>query len=218
MIPKFDERANKILDEIIEARRSIRAFASDVPPREMIVELIRAGLWAPYGALAVAGRSDFRRFFVLRRGTPAIEEAARLIRMRAQKAVSKTLRELGREPAKGNPGAAYFDRIKALAENGPPTLKAAPYYIVVAEYQGVPPCGLESLAHCLENMWLKATALGLAFQLVSVTEIMADDEEFAKLLGLPFGEYVLDGCAVGYPAAEPAKAARPAPAERTVWL
>jgi len=50
-----------------------------------------------------------------------------------------------------------------------------PYYIVVAERSGIPPAEQQSLAHCLENMWLKATALGLGFQLVSVTAQMGRD-------------------------------------------
>jgi nitroreductase len=218
MSPAFSREANRILDEIILARRTIRAFAEEAPPREAIAELIKAGLWAPYAALAVAGRDDFRRFFVFSQGTAAMDEVARLIRSGARRMLEDRRREMGRLPVAGDRDYAYLDRIKALAEKGHPSLKSAPYYIVVAEYQGVPRAGLQSLAHALENMWLKATALGLAFQLISATESMAQDEEFVRLLGLPFGDYVLDGCAVGYPAAEPPQATRPDPAAATKWL
>ncbi len=44
---------------------------------------------------------------------------------------------------------------------------SAPYFIVGAEKKGFPAVEQQFLAHCLENMWLKATALGLGFQLVS---------------------------------------------------
>lgn len=35
-----------------------------------------------------------------------------------------------------------------------------PYFIIVAEKEGFPPVAQLSLAHRLENMWLKATTLG----------------------------------------------------------
>jgi len=218
MIRRFDENANRILDEIIEARRTIRAFAKEGPSREEIEQLIKAGSLAPYAALAVAGRSDFRRFVVLERGTPARDEAARLVQLSAKERLEKTHQDLGRAPVEGERDYSYLSRLRMIAENGHPSLAAAPYYIVVAEYQGVPAAGLQSLAHVLQNMWLKATALGLAFQLISVTESMAENEAFVRLLGLPFGEYVLDGCAVGYPAADPPLAPRPDMSSGIRWL
>jgi nitroreductase len=217
MIRQFDDNANRILDEIIEARRTIRSFAREAPPREEIEKLIRSGSLAPYAALAVAGRPDFRKFFVLERGTRARDEAAHLVQTRTQKIIETSIRD-GGGPAGGARQEAYLTRVKMIAENGHPSLATAPYYIIIAEYQGVPAAGLQSLAHVLENMWLKATALGLAFQLISVTESMSEDEEFVRLLGLPFGDYVLDGCAVGYPAAEPPPAPRPDMSSGIHWL
>jgi nitroreductase len=214
----FDEAANRILNEIIESRRTIRAFAEGVPPRETIEALIRAGLWAPYAALAVAGEARFRRFFVFRRGTSALEEAHKMIMGRMRRIVEERTAS-GRKGTKtGDPGSPYLERIKGLAENGHPSLRSAPYYIIVAEKHGIPPAALQSLAHCLENMWLKATALGLAFQLISATEAMSEDQEFMKFLGLPPGGFLLDGCVVGYPAAIPAPPARPDAAVITTWM
>jgi nitroreductase len=218
MIRRFDDNANRILDDIIEARRTIRGFAEEAPPRSEIEQLIKAGSQAPYAALAVAGRSDFRRFVVLERGTPARAEAARLVQLMARERLEKTQRARGRAPVEADRDYTYLGRLKMIADSGLPSLASAPYYIVVAEYQGVPAAGLQSLAHVLENMWLKATALGLAFQLLSVTESMAENEAFVRLLGLPFGEYVLDGCAVGYPAAEPTLAPRPDMRSGVRWL
>jgi nitroreductase len=218
-MPKtFSAEANAVLDDIILARRTIRAFSKDVPPRDMIEQLIRAGLRAPYAALAVGSREDFRRVIVFRQGTPAMAEAGRLIQHAVRKRLDDVERARGRAAAPGDPDFVYLDRIKALAENGHPSLRTAPYFLVLAEYQGVPPAALRSLAHALENMWLKATALGLAFQLISVTESMSEDKEFVRLLGLRLGEYVLDGCAVGYPAAEPGEVRRPEPGRVTKWL
>jgi nitroreductase len=218
MARRFSDDANAVLDEIILARRTIRAFAKEAPPRGDIEQLIKAGLQAPYAALAVAGRADFRRFFVFTQRTPAMAEAGRLIQQALRKRLESALQARGRAPIPTDSDFVYLDRIKGLAENGLPTLRFAPYYIVVAEYQGFPPAGLQSLAHTLENMWLKATALGLAFQLISATESMAEDEAFVRLLRLPFGEFVLDGCAVGYPAADPPPVKRLDMDTTTKWL
>ncbi len=218
MVKEFSDNANAILDEIILSRRTIRAFAEDAPPRRAVEQLITAGLQAPYAALAVSGREDFRRFFVFTRGMPATAEAGRLIQQAARRRLEEMLKARARPAAQGDKDYLYLDRLKALADNGLASLRTAPYYIVVAEYQGIPAAGLQSLAHVLENMWLKATALGLAFQVLSATESLAEDEAFVRLLGLPFGDYVLDGCAVGYPAAEPPAARRPRAIGAVKWL
>jgi nitroreductase len=105
-----------------------------------------------------------------------------------------------------------------IGQQGLPSLGKAPYYIVVAEQKGVPESADRSLAHCLENMWLKATAIGLGFQLLSITERMAEDKEFCNLIDIPFGEYALDGCLIGYPDAPPAQSKRPQLGEVTRWL
>ncbi len=216
---KFSEDENAVLDEIICARRSIRSFAEEAPSREAVEQIIRAGLQAPYAALAVAGRDDFRRFFVFRRGTPALVEAGRLIQESSRRRFDEMMsRQRGRAAGPDEKIPPYMERLKDLAQNGHPSIKSAPYFIVVAEYQGIPAAGLQSIAHALENMWLKATALGLAFQLVSVTESMAEEKAFIGLLGLPFGDYVLDGCVIGYPAMEPPPARRLDFAGAVKWM
>jgi hypothetical protein len=161
MVKRFSDDANTVLDDIIRARRTIRAFREERPSREMIEQLLRAGLQAPYAALAVAGRADFRRFFVFTQGTPALAEAGRFIQQAARKRFEEALRARGRAPVPEDRDFLYMDRLKALAENGHPSLKTAPYFIVVGEYQGVPPAGLQSLAHTLENMWIRAGPLSL---------------------------------------------------------
>lgn len=218
MIQSFNPEANAVLDEIIASRRSIRAFAPGAPPREAIEKLIAAGLQAPYAALAVAGRDDFRRFFIFTQGTPSMAEAGRLIQKAVRARLDNVLKERGRAPVPSDPDFTYLQRTKSLADDIHPALKTAPFVIVIAEYQGIPPAGLQSLAHTLENMWLKATALGLAFQLLSVVESMSGDRDFVRLLGLPFGEFVLDGCAIGHPAADPPPARRPDPRIAVRWM
>ena len=67
-------------------------------------------------------------------------------------------------------------------------------------------------------MWLKATALELGFQLVSITSQMSGNAEFCRILGIPVGEWELAGCAVGYPKDELSPAIRPAAEDVTTWL
>ena len=43
---------NSILDDIIVHRRSSRTFSTEVPPKELIMQIITAGMHAPYAALA----------------------------------------------------------------------------------------------------------------------------------------------------------------------
>ena len=80
-----------------------------------------------------------------------------------------------------------------------PGVGNAPHYIVVDERKGFPTVELQSLAHCLENMWLKATALELEFQLVSITSKMSGNAEFCRILGILSGEWELMGFAARVP-------------------
>jgi nitroreductase len=218
MVKPFSPEDNTVLDRIIAARRTIRAFAQEAPPRETIDAVIAAGLQAPYAALAVGDREDFRRVFVFGRGTPALAEAGRLVQQAIRRRLEDTARTRGRDPLPSDPDFTFLQRSRALADDIHPSLKSAPYFIVLAEFQGFPAAGLQSLAHTLENMWLKAAALGLAFQLLSVIESLSGDRDFVRLLGLPHGEFVLDGCAVGYSAADPPPVRRPDPRSAVKWM
>jgi nitroreductase len=109
-----------------------------------------------------------------------------------------------------------LDTIKSLGMV--PGIGTAPFYIIVAEKRGFPPVELQSLAHCLENMWLKATALDLGFQIVSITAQMADNARFCSILGIETGNWALMGCATGYPAETLSPSIRPSLKEVTTWL
>lgn len=105
-----------------------------------------------------------------------------------------------------------------IRDKGVPGVTTAPFFIIVAEIRGIPPAEQESLAHVLENMWLKTTALNLGFQLVSLTSQMAEDEKLMKLLELPVGKFALNGCAIGYPDITPKPTSRPNTQDATKWM
>ena len=127
--------------------------------------------------------------------------------------------EMETNPALRKKAVMFVQRLEMIRKAGRvPGVGNAPYYIVVAERRGFPPVELQSLAHCLENMWLKATALELGFQLVSITSQMSGNAEFCRILGIPTGEWELMGCAVGYPADELSPSIRPPVEDVTRWL
>ncbi len=211
------EEQNQALDYIIESRRTIRKFKSESPPRAMVEKVLQAGLLAPFARISV-DREDFRRFFVIPRESDVTSKAANLIKRRSAVAYEQLEKRVQQDPIQRSRAERYLGALKMASQEGPPNLGKAPYYVVVAEQRGIPEVAQLSLAHCLENMWLKATALGLAFQLLSVTERMSEDKEFCELIGVPFGEFALDGCLIGYPDVSPAPSRRSPLGDVTKWL
>jgi nitroreductase len=211
------QNRNQVLDEIIAARRSIRSFKQNAPPREMIETILQAGLAAPFAGLAVGSGKDYRRFVVIPRDSGVSARVAAIGKQQMALMLEHLQQKIQQEPSFAQQGQAFVKRMEMIAEHGLP-IGNAPYYIVVAERKGFPPAEAQSLAHCLQNMWLKATAMGLGFQLISATEQMSDNEDFCKLLGIPFGEFRLDGCLIGYPDRPPAPIERPRLTDVMTWL
>jgi len=213
----FNEDENRILDRVIESRRTVRKFKTESPPKEMVERILQAGLLAPYAQISIS-REDFRRFVVIPRGSEITSRAAQLMKRRAAAVLEELEKQAKQASSDKNRGERYLSVLRMAKDQGPPNLGKAPYYIVVAEQRGSPDLAQHSLAHCLENMWLKATGLELAFQLLSLTERMAEDREFCELIGIPFGEFALDGCLVGYADASPTPPKRPSLGAVTTWL
>ncbi|MGP8010979.1 MAG: nitroreductase family protein, partial [Halobacteriota archaeon] len=146
-VSPFTQRDNAILDRILESRRSVRSFAQEIPPKEDIMKIIRAGLLAPYAAQAVAGQ-DFRRFFVFQEGSPQLAHVAALGKRQVKRMAEQLRDDLAANPSE-HQAAGFVKRLERLAEMGVPGIGTAPYYIVVAERRGIPPVEQQSLAHCL---------------------------------------------------------------------
>lgn len=217
MSTQIDAECNIFIDKIIESRRSIRKFKPQAPPRDLIEQVLRAGLLAPYASASVS-REDFRRFIVIPRESKATAQVAAILKRKAE-LWSKQLEEQTKidEFVKQH-AEPFLERLKQMSQRGMPNIGAAPYYIVVAEQRGIPPAEQLSLAHCLQNMWLKASALGLGFQLLSITEHLDRDKEFCDLIKIPMGEYALDGCLIGYPDMNPTPPKRPNLNQITQWI
>jgi nitroreductase len=216
---KFDKnKRNQIFDEIVRSRHSIRAFKDEKPPKKWIEEIIEAGMLAPYAAAAVGDTIDFRRFFVFERDTISIKTLSSRMKNKAADGVQHFESLIDEKPFMKSKFQPFLNRLKMVVEKGVPGVDTAPYFIIVAELSGIPPAEHESLAHVLENMWLKATALDLGFQLISLTSQMAEDDELMKLLGLPIKKFALNGCAIGYPAITPSATPRQDSMKATRWM
>jgi nitroreductase len=146
----------KSLDEIISYRRSIRVFKAEFPPIEDIKKIIRAGPLAPYADAAVGDVKDIRKFFIIRKNSKTLQKNPSLMKI----------------------GTSFLKRLEMVKNQGVPGVGTAPYYIIIAERKGIPQVEQQSLAHCLQNMWLKSTELGLGFHLVSMTAEMIRNKEF----------------------------------------
>jgi len=205
------------LDGALRARRSIRKFKPEAPPREAMDAILEAGLLAPYASLARPSLADCRRFFVLARETGTWADAERLMNAEVVR-LARRVRWGVRLPSLRNRWQPFAKRVEKLAAHGFPEFGTAPRIIVAAERRGHPRMQKQSLAHAVENMWLETTALGLGFQLFSMVQIMADHREFMALVGLEPGAWDLDGCALGYPAQEPGERKLPALTEVVRWL
>jgi len=196
---KFTENDNLILDQIISTRRSTRAFSDRMPERSDIEDVIDSGMKAPFASVSADDVDIFRHFFPLPKGHKARTEIDELIK-------SQSLIDLDALVKETETNAflmEHSERLKGLwsmvGNKGIPAFLDIPYFIVVAEWAGARRAEKQSLAHVMENMWLKATALNLGFCLVSPIESMSDNEAFCSLFNLPAGRYGFHGCLIGYP-------------------
>ena len=215
---KISKECNGAFDNIIESRRSVRFFKDKMPPKEDIGSIIRAGLFAPYAAQAVDENEYFRKFIVISKNSEKMKEIAEITKNKVKIMSQQLKAQMEKNPYLKEKGKSFSKRLELFADKGVLGIGTAPYFIIVAEKKGVPPVEQQSLAHCLQNMWIKATSLDLGFHLVSATAQMGEDEDFCEILGINPGEYGLNGCAVGYPKEIPPKASRPAVGEVTKWI
>jgi nitroreductase len=215
-----EDQKNMFLDRILAERRSYRRFKPEFPPEDAIRRIIHAGLLAPFAAAAVGNSTEyFRRFFVMKMGSKSMDAASPLIFEQVRAMAGALKKEMENNPEIRKMAGSFAQRLDAILKmNRVPGIGTAPYYVVVAERKGYPPVELQSLAHCMENMWLKATALGLGFQLVSVTSEMSTSPAFCRILGISAGEWELMGCAIGYPHDELSPSIRPPVDDVTRWL
>jgi nitroreductase len=214
----MDAETNVRLDAVMKIRRTVRSFTDEVPPREHVEGIIEAGLLAPYAAVAVQDLRLFRRFFVFERGGSGIAKVSDLLAAQMKGALAGMKQQADADPALASKIGPFIKNLEMVAASGKVPVTDAPYYVVIAEKTGFPPAETQSLAHVIENMWLKATALGLGFRLLSMTSYLAGNEEFCDLVGVAPGEFAMNGCTIGYATEWPPATPRPPFEEAVSWL
>ncbi len=186
-----------VLDQVLAGRHSSRIFAEAAPTGAAIHALLEAGWLAPHAGAAGIPLAEKRRFFVVSRDSPShgLLYSFLMDRLRSNRRKLGLARRI--VPGLGRKTAGFYSIVSGLSKKGIKTLESAPFWIIVAERRGFPPAEDKTLAHVLQNMWLKATELGLAFMLLSATSMASRDRRIMETLGLRAGEWALDGCLVG---------------------
>ena len=186
------------LDAAIMQRQTVRAFSDKAPEKEKLCAMIEAGRLAPFAGLVQRDCDTFRRFFVVSRDSALMPKLQALVQQGRREEAERMARE-GLD--KRFPESAAT--LRALGAQPATDLLAAPYLIVVAERGGVPQREKVVLGYVLENMWLKATELGLALKVCSGVSDIADTASLKALFGLDENEiYAFDAVSVGYPKQE----------------
>jgi nitroreductase len=197
MFENITTKHSDSLDEILNARRSVRAFSfADIGKKE-IEQIARAGLRAPFASIPARGKPDFRKIIVIPTKTEAMKKVALSIDRLSPKFIEELKENSGGEPMPMmGPDSGGIFRL----------IGNAPYLIIAGERKGYPPTYMAdqsiSLSYCMYTMWLKATTLKIGFRLITLFAHLriGNDRVFCDLLGIPNGEYALDACAIGYPA------------------
>ena len=152
-------------------------------------------------------------------GSKSMTTAAALIFEEISTTVSKLELAMENDQQLREQAIDFANRLVMIKKIGTvPGVGTTPYFIIIAEKKGFPRAEQQSLAHCLENRWLKATALDLGFQLISATAQLADNPSFCAMLGINPGEWALNGYAVGYSAKELSPSILPSVDEVIRWL
>lgn len=205
---------NEVLDMLLRTRRSVRNFTKEVPSKELVEEIIESGRLAPYAILAVAKQTDFRHFFVISNNSSQMDKIKTIL-----VDVIKTEISAHEKEAENNITLqSFITSLKMQVEGGVLGVGTAPYLIIVGERRGIPAIEQKSLSHVMQNMWLKSTALGLGFELVSVIGRLGDNKDFCDILGVPTGEYGFDACTIGFPATSVIREGRAIPHPSIKWI
>ncbi|WP_297437081.1 nitroreductase family protein [Thermococcus sp.] len=184
------------LDEAINGRTSVRYFKDESIPRDTLLELIKAAIWAP----TASGLENWR--FIVFESPEPVGKLYELI--------AEGMMEYYRAV---NLPADKMEKLKTrMYEEG---MYRAPAYVAVfidrnvrflkgREYDELELLwSIESAAMAIQNLMLKAVELGLGTVYIGVTNFRGIDEEVRKLAGLKESYYLAGVIPVGYPRADP---------------
>ncbi len=188
------------LDNLLTQRQTVRSFSQEAPSKELLEQVIEAGRLAPFAGLVQKDCEEFRKFFVIHRNSQMIGQVKELVEAgRRQEAARVKAEGLDLKYPK------VAELINGLSTKPANDVLIAPYLIIVAERGGLPQREQVCLGYVLENMWLKATELGLGIKICSGVADIADTDSVKKLFGLSEDEvYAFDAVSIGIPSREAA--------------
>jgi nitroreductase len=174
----------EIIDKIIHARRSTRAFQDKPVPRELIGKLLEAAIWAP------SGGNNQSWLFTAVRDRFKIDRLNELVRQAL----------LAWTPDDDYPGKAGAKKNAAHPEYH--CFYHAPAVIILSNKPGYE----NAMADCslaLENIFLMAEALGLGSCYINQPHWVRHDEPYRDYLatfGIPKEHVICSSAAIGYSA------------------
>jgi len=187
------------LEQTIKSRCSTRSFSKDIPSIDDVNKITQSCIYAPYANSKGLPYNEIRKVFVFKQNTDSMTKAREILLSQIRKYSKIINTALIFLPFLKGRFKPFADKLIANSQNGIPALYDAPYFIVIAEKKGFPSNQKQSIAHSLQNIWLTATNLGLGFQMVFMASVMSKNKQFLQLLNLKKGDYMLDGCVIGYP-------------------
>jgi nitroreductase len=188
--------------DLIKQRRSIRAFKTELPPRELILECLEAASWAPNPT------SQQPWQFIVLSGKPlqavcrAIKENFKPIPDPQQAAISAATQEM-LSRRKQEHFSQMIEFLKAhhynmqSAADGNFTFHGAPVGIIFGSYPCKDQNYLKSTVAAMQTFMLAAWSHGLGTCWMNAVSIC--QEHIRRELALDDELVLVDGIAVGYP-------------------
>jgi len=216
-MPCDNQTPENFFETLIRNRTTTRSFGEATPDKAEIEKIVAAGFYAPFAIIGSQGNPGIRKFFILHKDTGAREDIQQLLESTTShlaffsgKRIIHMIWRLFDKLIFRSGAAAwqYLEAHQLLLQSAESNghfinMRKAPYFIIIAEKVRHPHLTTflirQSLAHCLQNMWLCATLHNFAFQPVSVTKFLSANKKACKILGINPHEYELDGCLIGMP-------------------
>ena len=194
----FTKEDAAILDKVLETRWTCRFFTDEVPSKEDVEEIIQAGIISPYASVASKEVVPFRHFYVFFKGDPRLPVIGEILKKQTAIDIENLKEEQKTNEYLRDNSESLLNMWKNGAEHGFPVFPDPPCLVVIAEWCGARRAERQSLAHMLQNMWLKATVMNYDFGIWSIFESLVNNQEFCDLFGLPAGRYGFHACVIGH--------------------
>jgi len=195
------------LFDAIQGRRSIRRYRPDPVPRDDLLRVVEAGLWAPSGQ----NLQPVRAWILTDRDeidTLSADLRAYGLKLKRMMWLLKVLVPRFR----GGKGERVFRSFRERLFHDAPAL------ILVGADRNASSTYLRDCTLAAMNMQLAAHALGLGSCYVGWISLLDRCPAVKRRLGIEPAVEIVDALTVGQPLATPNAPPRPDPAERTRWL